>query len=225
MNYEAVIWDCDGVLIDSEVLACSAAADMLNDLGCNISLDEYVSNFSGKSFFQAATELEDKTGINLVKKICYKTLEKRQLEAFDKSLKAVDGIDIILENIKLPQAVASGSSYKRLHHSLGITNLLKYFNKHIYSAEMVEKGKPAPDVFLYAANKLNVNPKNCLVIEDGIHGINGARAAGMDVYTYIGGSHITDSLKEKLINSNVSEVVTSMHELLPLLNIPLSKAS
>ena len=224
MKYKAIIWDCDGVLIDSEVLACGAAKDMLNDLGCNISLPEYIARFAGKTFSQAVSELERENGLKLADKISTQDLEKRQAEIFSRELKAVSGVKEALQNINLPMAVASGSSYKRLQHSLSITGLWEYFDGHVYSAEMVAKGKPAPDIFLYAAKKLGTAAGNCLVIEDGIHGINGAKAAGMDVFAYVGGSHITDDLKNQVVNAEVDAVLSCMSELLPLLKTPVKKA-
>lgn len=110
--------------------------------------------------------------------------------------------------------MASGSEKDRLDHTLGITKLAGYFKGHIYSAEMVKNGKPAPDIFLLAAQKLGVDPKDCLVIEDGIHGITAAKAAGMTVYAYTGGEHMTDDLKAKVAAAKPDRILTDIRQLM-----------
>ena len=216
MRYEAIIWDCDGVLIDSEVPACSAIVEILAELGYKISLEDYFNRFVGKGITQLFFEIKQETGIQLEKKFSSDLLFVKQKEFFNKSLQETDGIRDVLDALNIPMAVASGSNFKRLCYTLEITNLIDYFNGHIYSSEMVKKGKPAPDIFLYAAEKLNVSPEKCLVIEDSIHGINAAKAAGMDVYTYLGGSHITQKMQKILINMEVQAALFHMQELLPL---------
>ena len=217
MRYEAIIWDCDGVLIDSEVLACSATIEIFADLGYKISLEDYFNRFIGKGLTQVFSEIKQETGLQLEKIFLKEILLEKQKELFSQSLQETDGIRDILEALNIPMAVASGSNFERLCYTLEITNLIDYFNGHIYSTEMVKKGKPAPDIFLYAAEKLNVSYEKCLVIEDSIHGINAAKAAGMDVYAYLGGSHITQKMQKTLINMKTQAVLFHMQELLPLL--------
>lgn len=218
MKYKAIIWDCDGVLIDSEVLSCKPAVEALAQRGHGIPLETYFQQYIGKSCPQAFGEIERETGIKLTDDALHNTIKQRQKDLFNQSLKATPGIDAALAAIRLPMAVASGSELERLRHTLGLTKLDGYFKGHIYSAEMVKKGKPAPDIFLYAADKLGVAAQDCLVIEDGIHGIHGAKAAGMDVYAYVGGSHIFPALRQKLVDLGVQAVMNHMDELLPLLN-------
>ena len=219
MSYEAIIWDCDGVLIDSEVIACGVARDVFAELGRDIPLDEYITRFTGKSIRQAIEELAPENNFP------FEDYKRRQAEAFSAKLKPVDGIEHVLKNLRLPMAIASGSELKRLEHCLGITGLLPYFNGHVYSSEMVARGKPAPDVFLYAAEKLGVKPENCLVIEDGVHGTHGAIAAGMDVYGYAGGCHMTPALTAALANAGVKDILNHISEVLALVQSEWKKAS
>lgn len=225
MRYEAIIWDCDGVLIDSEVLACSAIVEIFADLGYKISLEDYFNRFIGKGLTQVFSEIKQETGLQLEKKILKDILLAKQKEFFNRTLEETDGIRDVLDTLNIPMAIASGSNFDRLCYTLEITNLIDYFNGHIYSTEMVKKGKPAPDIFLYAAEKLNVSSEKCLVIEDSIHGINAAKAAGMDVYAFLGGSHITQEMQQTIINMEVQAALFHMQELLPLLHTQPKKVA
>ena len=209
-HYQAIIWDCDGVLIDSEVLACTPVVDILKEKGAEITLEEYLHRFMGKSAAQMMAELGISGSFPAA------DLQTRQKEAFTQHLKATPGIQDALESIFVPMAVASGSEKTRLEHTLGLTDLLDYFSGHIYSTEMVKNGKPAPDVFLLAAEKLGIAPKDCLVIEDSPHGIKGAQAAGMDVYAFTGGSHMTPAIKQALTDAKPTAIFSHMDELFNL---------
>jgi len=207
-RYAAIIWDCDGVLIDSEVLACSTVVDIMVERGAKITLEDYLIRFMGKSSAQMMTEL----GIS--GHFPFQEAQKRQKEVFTARLKAIPDIHDVLESTFVPMAVASGSEMARLQHTLELTGLLDYFSGHIYSTEMVKNGKPAPDVFLLAAEKLNVNPKDCLVIEDSPFGVQGAKAAGMTVYGFMGGSHMSPLLKQRLADANPDAMFDHMNQLL-----------
>ncbi len=207
-HYEAVIWDCDGVLIDSEILACSAVVDILNDCGGKITLQEYLHDFMGKTTAQILGEL----GIS--KNFPTEKIWQTQKEKFKKDLRAMPGIYDVLNSLDIPVAIASGSSAERLEYTLKLTGLFDFFKDRIYSAEMVKNGKPAPDIFLLAAEKLGVSPQNCLVIEDSPHGIKGAKAADMGVYAFTGGSHITPALHQTLIKVQPDAVFSDMRALM-----------
>jgi HAD superfamily hydrolase (TIGR01509 family) len=211
-RYAAVIWDCDGVLIDSEALACAASAEMLCSLGMQVTLDDYLHRFMGKSHAQMIAELGYEGEFPEAELAARQSaLFKRELK--ERELKAISGIRRVLESVQLPMAVASGSSPARLKETLELTGLLGYFKGHLYSAEMVARGKPAPDVFLLAAEKLGVSPRDCLVIEDGRHGVTGAKAAGMAVYAFTGGSHMTPALKQALIDAGPDAIFCDMNAL------------
>jgi HAD superfamily hydrolase (TIGR01509 family) len=220
MKYKAIIWDCDGVLIDSEKLACGASVGILAELGYSIPAEEYIERFMGKNDRQIFSEIAQETGLQLEENFPYDKLRTQVKQCFEESLKETPGISAVLQSFSaLPMAVASGSSTARLAHSLTLTNLAGHFNGHVYSVELVKNGKPAPDVFLYAAQKLGIAPKDCLVVEDSIHGIAAAKAAGMDVFAYTGGSHMSAKLKQSVINAAPGRVFSDMR-LLPSLAFP-----
>jgi beta-phosphoglucomutase-like phosphatase (HAD superfamily) len=112
----------------------------------------------------------------------------------------------------MPVCVASNSYPDRLHHSLEVTGLWKFFDPHVFSAAMVERGKPAPDLFLFAAERLNVSPADCLVIEDSVHGTIAAQAAGMTVVGFCGGSHCKTGHAERLLGAGCMRTFARMNE-------------
>lgn len=197
-TFSAIIWDCDGVLIDSEVIACGVMLDRFAALGYQMTLEDFIIRFMGKNFRRICAEISDETGIDLsgFDEQAYKA---EQYAAFEKFLKPTVGVQAFLNSCSVPIAVASGSELARLHLTLDVTELRHFFGAHIYSADMVPNGKPAPDIFLHAAKRLNTPPEKCLVIEDGIHGIHGAKAAGMEVWAYLGGSHMTQRARAAVL--------------------------
>lgn len=199
-SYKAILWDCDGVLIDSEHLACGTSAAFCTEKGYPISTESFIDRFMGMNRFQIYEAIEKETGRNLVDgENIAEEMFARLTAVFTQSLKACAGVEDILARADVPMAVASGSSMARLEMSLGLTGLDKYFNGHIYSSEQLARGKPAPDIFLHAAKQLDVAPEDCLVIEDGHHGISAAHAAGMDVIAYLGGTHMSQGLVDKVL--------------------------
>jgi HAD superfamily hydrolase (TIGR01509 family) len=207
-RYAAIIWDCDGVLIDSEVIACGTSAEVLREKGGKITLEDYLERFLGKTQKQMLDE------IGFIGPYPSQEVRQRKWAAFKSHLKAIDGIHEVLKSASVPMAVASGSDPERLDYTLGLTNLLGYFNGHIYSAETVKNGKPAPDIFLLAAEKLGVNPRDCLVIEDSPFGVQGAKAAGMTAFGFTGGSHMSPLLKQRLADSQPHATFDHMSQLL-----------
>jgi HAD superfamily hydrolase (TIGR01509 family) len=194
MNFRAILWDCDGVLIDSEVLACSVSADYYTRAGYPLTTSEYIRRFAGKSTAQIAAIIEEETGRDLAATIDWSQKEAVRRALFEAELQPIVGMEHLLKRVcahKVLMAVASGSSLSRLEHSLRVTQLWDFFAPHIYSSEQVARGKPAPDIYLLAAEKLDVSPDRCLVIEDAEHGIRAGKAAGMTVYGFTGAGHCT----------------------------------
>ena len=213
-KYKAILWDCDGVLIDSEHLACSASAAFCTENGYPISTESFIERFMGMNRFQIYAAIEQETGRKLVEgEDMAAQMFERIKDIFTNSLNACEGIVGILSVASVPMAVASGSSAARLDFSLGLTQLKDFFKGHIYTSEDLARGKPFPDVFLNAAEKLGVAPEDCLVVEDGVHGIHAAQAAGMDVVAYLGGSHMTEALKDKVRAQNPLHAFATMSEL------------
>lgn len=183
-GYELVIFDCDGVLVDSERLAIRIEAGILTSLGWPMTEEEVVQCFVGRSAQYMQGEIERTIG----RAIDWDTeFESRYREVFSQELHAVDGVETALDLIASPVCVASSGTHEKIRFSLGLTGLLERFNGHIFSVEDVERGKPAPDLFLYAAHRMGHEPARCAVIEDSTSGVKAGLAAGMSVFAYAGG--------------------------------------
>ncbi|WP_329585746.1 HAD family hydrolase [Kitasatospora sp. NBC_01250] len=190
---ELVIFDCDGVLIDSERLAVRVDAVVLAALGWPMSEEEIVERFVGRSHSSMTADIEAHLGRTLPPDwdAEFKPLYD---EAFERELTPVTGIVEALDAIDLPTCVASSSSHARLRRTLGLTGLHERFAGRIFSAEEVTHGKPAPDLFLHAARRMGVDPSACVVVEDSRFGLAAARAAGMRSFGYCGGLSRADRL-------------------------------
>ncbi|PRD43805.1 hydrolase [Phyllobacterium phragmitis] len=183
-----VIFDCDGVLVDSEPLAIRVLIETLADAGLTMDAEEAYERFLGRSLGTITAILSEEFQVDLT----HAALENgraRLYEVFHAELKPVAGIADTLDRLDVPFCVASSSQPERIRLSLSVTGLLDRFEPNIFSATMVEKGKPAPDLFLHAAGMMNVPPQDCLVIEDSPAGVQAAKAAGMDVFAFVGGGH------------------------------------
>lgn len=184
--FKLVIFDCDGVLVDSETIAIRVDQRVLADLGWDLELDEIVRRFVGKAEADFVAQVEEHLEITLPAgwDDGYQDWYRR---AFDLHLRAVDGIEEALDCLGLPHCVASSGTHSKIRRTLGKTGLLPRFEGRIFSAEDVRQGKPAPDLFLHAADSLGFRPEECAVVEDSIHGVEAARAAGMHVFAFSGG--------------------------------------
>jgi HAD superfamily hydrolase (TIGR01509 family) len=185
---DLVIFDCDGVLVDSEVISCQAHADVLSLCGYPITAEQVFDRFLGRSAKQARLEVEAELGRGLPEDFTER-LQDQLFRAFVADLKPVSGITQALDAIDLPICVASSGSHQRMQVSLGATRLYDRFAPNIFSSSQVEHGKPAPDLFLFAAAQMRADPARCVVIEDSVAGIRGAVTAGMTVLGFHGGSH------------------------------------
>ena len=188
MNFDLVIFDCDGVLVDSEVISCRAHAETLTRHGYPITADEVFERFLGRSMRQATLEVEAELGRSLPDDF-HTQVYAEIFRLFAASLEATPHIDEALAAISLPKCVASSGPPEKISAGLNRVGLYDRFAPHIFSAVQVRNGKPAPDLFLYAAEQMRTSPERCLVIEDSVAGIAGALAAGMAVLGYHGGSH------------------------------------
>ena len=187
---DLIIFDCDGVLVDSEVIGCQIDAQYITALGYPITTENFIKKYAGMSDKTMAITLKKDTNIIIPEDY----LEKRFaliLEAFETNLHPLmDPILSQINTLNVDYCIASGSRRERVIRSLEITNQMKYFDKNsIFTAQQVEKGKPAPDLFLFAAKQKNSIPKNCIVIEDSCPGIQAAQAANMAVIGFLGGEH------------------------------------
>lgn len=187
-NAPLLIFDCDGVLVDSEPLSIAVLIDMVAHQGVQITPEEAYERFLGRSVASMTATLWDEYGIET--DIDFLEHMRSALFArFRNELKAIDGMGETLDRLDVPRCVASSSQPERIRYSLGLTGLLGRLEPHIFSATMVKNGKPAPDLFLHAADQMQAAPENCIVIEDSPAGIAAAKAAGMRVFAFTGGSH------------------------------------
>jgi HAD superfamily hydrolase (TIGR01509 family) len=210
-RFDLVIFDCDGVLIDSERLAVRTESQILTELGWPLTEAEVIERFVGRSSVYMQSVVEEKIGRPVD---WHGEFERRVRDVCERELIPVEGVMQALEEIDVPSCVASSSSHAMLKFKLGLTGLAERFSGRIFSAEDVAHGKPDPAVFLFAANSLGVPPDRCAVIEDSVSGVEAGVAAGMTVFAYSGG--VTSA--ERLQRDGVV-VFDTMHLLPGLLEV------
>ena len=189
MAANLVIFDCDGVLIDSEIISAKMLVDELARLGVAIDLDYVARHFLGRSYPTVMQQIREEFGLNLPEAF-EEQYRNRLLAAFERDLTIMPGIAEVIGALAVPYCIATSSSPRRARRSLEIVAFPGLEETPLFTASMVEHGKPAPDLFLLAAEKMGVNPKDCLVIEDSLNGIRAAHAAGMEVLRFTGGTHL-----------------------------------
>lgn len=175
---DLVIFDCDGVLIDSERIAVRFDVAMLAELGLHLTEQQVVERFMGRSYTAMFAEIERELG-RVLGEDWHEATRRRYEAALEAELTPVDGVPEALAAIDLPTCVASSSTHAALRHSLGVVGLHDTFAGRIFSAEDVAHGKPAPDLFLHAAATMGADPAACVVVEDSRYGVEAARRAGM----------------------------------------------
>ncbi len=185
---ELVIFDCDGVLVDSEPLSIDVLVRVLRTAGVEMDADEATERFLGKSLMTMTKTLHDDFGLH-VDEPFLEDMRRDLYHRFETELQPIAGIAGALDQLDLRRCVASSSQMERIRLSLTITGLIDRLDPHIFSATMVTNGKPAPDLFLHAAGVMGVEPDACIVIEDSPAGIVAAKAAGMRVFAFTGASH------------------------------------
>ncbi len=184
-----IIFDCDGVLVDSEPIAMRMLLKAIAAQGLTIDTSEAFRTYLGRSLSAISAGLEENHGL----KLSAAALDAMRLELYEtyrRELRASPGVAAVLDGLTIPYCVASSSQFERIRLSLEVTGLLGRFDPHIFSATMVPRGKPAPDLFLHTARMMGVAPDRCLVIEDSPAGIIAAKKAGMRVFAFAGASHI-----------------------------------
>jgi HAD superfamily hydrolase (TIGR01509 family) len=182
-----IIFDCDGVLVDSEVLSCGCLVQLLHHNGIDIAGEAAFDMFLGRTTKSIIAQCQS-LGRKLPRGFAA-SLRACTREAFARSLKAISGVDELLASLTTPYCLASSSDLERVRLCLDLTGLAPFFAGRIFTAQMVKRGKPAPDLFLRAASRLNSDPAHTLVIEDSVSGVEAAKAAGMRVWGFVGGSH------------------------------------
>ena len=207
-----LIFDCDGVLADSEVMAHQTLLDVLAPLGFAMTLEQSYGVFAGRSLKDTLAVIERELGRPLPPDILEQSRDLL-FARFRAGLKPVAGVMDAITALPYPRCVASSSSPDRLHLALEVTGLAPLFGTDVFSATQVVNGKPAPDLFLFAATKMKAAPPDCLVIEDSVFGIAAGRAAGMQVIGFAGAGHASEELAEQLSAAGAHRVIRAMNEL------------
>lgn len=208
----ALIFDFDGVIADSEAIANTVLAEIVTALGHATSLDQSLDRYAGRRWDDAMAEIAAAIGKPLPADFSG-DLKRATLDRFRTDLKEVSGAaDFIQRFAHLPRAIASSSSLDRLQLCLSVLGMEAEFGDRVFSADMVARGKPHPDIFLLAAGKLGVSPDRCLVIEDSTGGIQAAVAAGMTAVGLCAASHIREGHDVKLRNAGAVHLARTWAE-------------
>ncbi|MDX5350661.1 MAG: HAD family hydrolase [Paracoccaceae bacterium] len=186
--FDLVIFDCDGVLIDSEIISAQMLVQELARLGVGIDLAYVARHFLGRSYPTVMATIRREFGLDLPPSF-EEDYRERLLEGFRQGLKIMPGVSGVLDALAVPWCVATSSSPRRAAMSLALVGLTETVGDRLFTASQVPNGKPAPDLFLFAAERMGTAPARTLVIEDSLTGLRAAQAAGMEVWQFIGGSH------------------------------------
>ena len=216
-GFDLIIFDCDGVLIDSELIAAREHTRTLNNHGFSISQSELMERFTGVASAEMYTELEAEFG-QPVPATLHDEVKRAVLRAYESDLKPIPGIHEAIEQLRstepeIGMCVASSSIPVKIEAGLRVTGLHLHFAPNVFSAVQVPRGKPAPDLFLFAAEAMTVSPTNCLVIEDSLAGVQAGLAAGMTTIGFTGGSHCPSNHDRSLRDIGVMATFSDMHQL------------
>jgi HAD superfamily hydrolase (TIGR01509 family) len=213
-----LIFDCDGVLVDSEALSCRIDAEFLTGLGVPYTADEIARQFVGVSLKDMIARIETDRGCKLPEDFGER-LNRTLFARFETDLKPIAGIREAILALPFRRCVASSSTPERIAFSLRVTGLADLFD-HIFSSTEVARGKPAPDLFLHAAARMGAPPEECLVIEDSMAGVQAAVAAGMRVIGFTGGEHCGPEHSGKLRDAGAANVIERMADLAEAVRAP-----
>ena len=213
---DLIIFDCDGVLVDSEVISCRVDAEAFTEAGFPTTVEYVAANYVGHSVKSMLADIEARHGKKLPPNFAELLLRRTQA-AFEGALEAVPGIHSVLESNGVARCVASSSRPERIRHSLELTDLLHHFEPHLFSAQMVDRGKPAPDLFLFAAERMDVTPGRCVVVEDSVAGVTAAAAAGMTTIGFTAAGHCPPDLADRLRSVGANEIAADAASLREIL--------
>lgn len=213
-----VIFDCDGVLVDSEPVSISVLVDAMKKAGAEITEEDAYRQFLGRSLATVTDCLKQHYGLEAVPSFL-EALRRDLYARFRQSLRPIDGVAETLDKLEYRRCVASSSQMERIRLALSITGLIDRLEPHLYSASMVENGKPAPDLFLHAARDMGFLPQDCIVVEDSPAGVQAAKAAGMRVLLFTGGTHAKqETYREEIRSVSPDATFDAMPELLHLVH-------
>jgi len=207
-KYKCVIFDCDGVLVDSEPIGNQVLVDMANELGANINLDYAYKHFKGHKMQYCADQIEALI-TNSLPSDFISSYRERSFEAFKANIKPVEGITELIQSLEIPFCVASSGPENKIRLNLELTGLLPFFEHKIFSCYAIQKWKPSPAVFLWAAETFGFKPEECLVIEDSITGIQAAKNGGFDVVGYTAHDYNNELKSEATFVFNSMKVISN----------------
>jgi HAD superfamily hydrolase (TIGR01509 family) len=197
MKYKCIIFDCDGVLVDSEAISSGVLTEMANELGIQITHEEALHNFTGKSLKYCLNYIETKCGQSLPDNFELQ-FKQQSFEQFALNLQPIEGIHELLNHLTVPFCVASSGPTEKIIRNLTTTNLIQYFEGKIFSSYDIQSWKPEPDIFLHAAKNMGFDVHECIVIEDSSTGIQAAQSGGFDVIGFK-----NDGNTERFQNENI----------------------
>ena len=211
MRTELIIFDCDGVLVDSEPISSRLIAEQLTELGLPISAQQFEERFAGTALSEIIKFYEEQTGKQVPSN--FETVyRERSWTAFKAELQPIPGVRELLQEVNIHKCVASNGPRKKISFNLNVTQLDHFFATNIFSAYDIQKWKPLPDLYLYAAKNMQVSPSKCVVVEDSIHGVKAAKAAGMRVIGYPGGA-----TPAEVLSAGGAEIISDMRAVKSLL--------
>jgi beta-phosphoglucomutase-like phosphatase (HAD superfamily) len=216
-SIDLIIFDCDGVLVDSEIIAAQVEARLLSDSGYAIDAHTLSERFAGLTWKDILLTVEREASLPLQASLLDKS-EKILDEKLARDVRAIEGVARAVSRIALPRCICSNSSSRRLESMLRRAQLYDVFAPNIFSAKDLPDGhpKPAPDIFLHAAKAMGADPARVIVVEDSVHGVRGAKAAGMRVVGFTGGAHSWPAHADHLTEAGAETVISCMRDLPPM---------
>lgn len=213
-GFDLIIFDCDGVLVDSEIIAAQVEAKLLTEAGYPIDAAGVAERFAGMSWKDMLLTIEKEADVPLQASLLDST-EKLLDEKLARSVKGIPGVTQAVARIDLPRCICSNSSSRRIKSMLTRAGIHELFAPHIFSAKSIEniQTKPAPDIFLHAAKSMDADPAQTVVLEDSVHGVEGALTAGMRVVGFTGASHTFPSHADRLTEAGAETVINRLVDL------------
>lgn len=211
MKYKCILFDCDGVLVDTEAISVQVLCELSASLGLHLEFNHAIEVFTGLSLISCFQYIQNRVGVALPSDF-EKRFRKRTFELFEKELTAVPGIHEVIENLKVPFCVASSGPQHKIALNLKLTGLYTHFEGKIFSCFDIQRWKPDPAIFLHAAKEMGFTPEECVVIEDSAPGVKAAIAGGFDVYA------LANPHTEKRLADLGAHLFYTMKDLLPLLS-------
>ncbi|MBW9056428.1 HAD family hydrolase [Rhizobium mesosinicum] len=213
-GFDLIIFDCDGVLVDSEIIAADVESKLLTEAGYPISVEEMNERFAGLTWQDILFQIEREASIPLSASLIDQSQKLLDIR-LEQEVQAIPGVEFAVSRLSMKRCICSNSSSRRLDMMLSKVGLKKLFAPNIFSAKDLgpDRAKPKPDIYLHGASQMGVPPAKTVVVEDSTHGVHAARAAGMRVIGFTGGSHTYLSHADKLTDAGAETVISRMNDL------------